>query len=148
MGRSFESIRQGVQRIADHWSRSSRALRKEDQRYGEEIVKLVKMHSSEAFIACDDPLEAAVFSTLVETLKRQDKIESRMREDAERLIPGKNIIESYWCTQENSMVNLSDGTISDLVLTPCRKGKCAVWRDGECTHIRRSWKPGQATGVQ
>jgi len=81
MGRSFESIRQGVQRIADHWARSSRALKKEDQQYGEEIVRLVKTHSSEAFIACDDPLEAAVFSALVETLKRQDQIESRMRKD-------------------------------------------------------------------
>jgi hypothetical protein len=85
MGRSFESVRQGVRRIADHWARSSRALKKEDQTYGEEIVKLVKMHSSEAFIACDDPLEAAVFSALVETLKRQDLIESRMKKDIDHL---------------------------------------------------------------
>jgi hypothetical protein len=85
MGRSFESARQGVRRIADHWARSSRALKKEDQQYGEEIVKLVKMHSSEAFIACDDPLEAAVFSALVEMLKRQDIIESRMRKDIDHL---------------------------------------------------------------
>jgi hypothetical protein len=85
MGRSFESVRQGVRRIADHWARSSRALKKEDQPYGEEIVKLVKMHSSEAFIACDDPLEAAVFSALVETLKRQDLIESRMKKDIDHL---------------------------------------------------------------
>jgi len=85
MGRSFESVRQGVRRIADHWARSSRALKKEDQQYGEEIVKLVKMHSSESFIACDDPLEAAVFSALVEMLKRQDIIESRMRKDIDHL---------------------------------------------------------------
>jgi len=32
----------------------------------------------------DDPLEAAVFSVLVETLKRQDQIESCMREDVDR----------------------------------------------------------------
>jgi hypothetical protein len=140
MGRSFESIRLGVQRIADHWGRSSRALKKEDQKYGEEIVKLVKMHSSEAFIACDDPLEAAVFSALVETLKRQDKIESRMREGRELSIPEEKIRESYWCAHENPDINLSDGTLSDLVLTPCKRGKCAVWREGECTHIRRAWK--------
>jgi hypothetical protein len=85
MGRSFESVRQGVRPIADHWARSSRALKKEDQSYGEEIVKLVKMHSSEAFIACEDPLEAAVFSTLVEILKRQDQMESRMRKNMNRL---------------------------------------------------------------
>jgi hypothetical protein len=73
MGRSFESVRQGVTSIADRWARSSRALKKEDQKYGEILVKLAKMHSSEAFIACDDPLEAVVFSVLVEMIKRQEK---------------------------------------------------------------------------
>jgi hypothetical protein len=29
-------------------------------------------HASEAFIACDDPLEAAVFSVLVEMIKCQE----------------------------------------------------------------------------
>ena len=73
MGRSFESVRQGMTRIADSWARSSRALKKDDQQYGEKLVELAKMHSSEAFIACDDPLEAAVFSVLVEMIKRQEK---------------------------------------------------------------------------
>ena len=72
MGRSFESVRQGVKSIADRWARSTRVLKKEDQQYGENLVKLAKMHSSEAFIACDDPLEAAVFSVLVEIIKRQE----------------------------------------------------------------------------
>jgi len=76
MGRSFESVRQGVKNIADRWARSSRALKKEDQQYGEKLVELAKKHSSEAFVGCDDPLEAAVFSALVEMLKRQDEIES------------------------------------------------------------------------
>jgi hypothetical protein len=84
MGRSFESVRQGVKSIADRWARSSRALKKEDQQYGVKLVELAKKHSSEAFIACDDPLEAAVFSVLVETLKRQDQVEARMREDVDR----------------------------------------------------------------
>jgi len=84
MGRSFESVRQGVKSIADRWARSSRALKKEDRQYGEKLVELAKKHSSEAFIACDDPLEAAVFSVLVETLKRQDQVEARMREDVDR----------------------------------------------------------------
>ena len=83
MGRSFESVRQGVKRIADCWARSSRALKKEDQQYGEKLGELAKKHSSEAFIACVDPLEAEVFSALVETLKRQDEIESRLREDVD-----------------------------------------------------------------
>jgi hypothetical protein len=81
MGRSFESVRQGVKRIADRWARSSRALKKEDQQYGEKLAEMAKKHSSEAFIACNDPLEAAVFSVLVETLKRQDQIESHLKND-------------------------------------------------------------------
>jgi hypothetical protein len=74
MGRSFESVRQGVKNITDHWARSSRALKKEDQQYGNQLAELAKMHSSEAFSGCDDPLEAAVFSVLVEMIKRQDEI--------------------------------------------------------------------------
>ena len=80
MGRSFESVRQGVKSIADRWARSSRALKKEDHQYGEKLVELAKKHASEAFMACDDPLEAAVFSALVEMIKRQDRIESHLRE--------------------------------------------------------------------
>jgi hypothetical protein len=83
MGRSFESVRQGVKRIADRCARSSRALKKEDQQYGKKLVELAKKHSSEAFIGCDDPLEAAVFSALVETIKRQDQIESLLRENVD-----------------------------------------------------------------
>ena len=84
MGRSFESVRQGVKQVADRWARSARALKKEDQHYGTRLAELAKKHSSEAFMACDDPLEAAVFSALVEMLKRQDQIESRLREDVAR----------------------------------------------------------------
>jgi hypothetical protein len=84
MGRSFESGRQGVKRIADRWARSSRALKKEDQQYGERLVEMAKKHSSEAFIACDDPLDAAVFSVLVATIKRQDLIELHLRKDGDR----------------------------------------------------------------
>ena len=46
-------------------------------------------------------------------------------------------MEYYWCCQKNSDVNLNDGSISDPVIIPCRKGECVVWRDGECTHIRK-----------
>jgi len=78
MGRTFPSLRQGVNNVADRWARSSKALRKEDREYGDELVKLAKSHSSEAFVACDDPLEAATFSTMVEILKRQKKLEEQV----------------------------------------------------------------------
>jgi hypothetical protein len=72
MGRTFESVRPGVNQIADRWARSSRFLRKEDLRYGEKLAKLAKMHSSEAFIGCDDAFEAVLFSVLIEMIKRQE----------------------------------------------------------------------------
>jgi hypothetical protein len=84
MGRTFPSIRQGVNSTADRWARSARWLKREDQKYGEELVKLAKTHSSEAFAACDDPLEAVVFSALVEIIKRQDKFEDDMKKKVDR----------------------------------------------------------------
>ena len=57
------------------------ALKREDQIYGQKLAEKVKKHSSEAFYALNDPLEAAVFSVLVEMLKvrlvgaKMDKIE-------------------------------------------------------------------------
>jgi hypothetical protein len=72
-GRSFESVRQGVKSTADRWARSSRALKEKDRPYGEKLVRLAQRHSSEAFYGCDDPLEAAVFSVLVELIREQDQ---------------------------------------------------------------------------
>jgi hypothetical protein len=79
-GRSFASVRQGVKSTADHWARSSRALKKDDQPYGEKLVELAKRHASEAFYGCDDPLEAAVFSVLVEMIKKQEQQEQDQKE--------------------------------------------------------------------
>ena len=69
MGRSFESVRIGVKDVSARWLKASRALKKEDQIYGQRLAEMVKKHSSEAFYAFDDPLEAAVFSVLVEMMK-------------------------------------------------------------------------------
>ena len=76
MGRSFESVRQGVNNIVDRWERSARALKREDQQYAQIVVDLARKHSSEAFVACNDPLEAAVFSALIELVKRQEQSRS------------------------------------------------------------------------
>ncbi|MDD1691550.1 MAG: hypothetical protein LUQ66_12940 [Methanoregula sp.] len=69
--------------ISERWARSSKALKREDQPYGERLANLAKKHSSEAFIACNDPLEAATFSVLVEVLKRQDRLEAEARGDVD-----------------------------------------------------------------
>jgi hypothetical protein len=71
MGRSFESVRMGVKEVSDRWLKASRARRKEDQVYGQMLAEMVKKHSSEAFYALDDPLEAAIFSALIELIKER-----------------------------------------------------------------------------
>ena len=75
MGRSFESIRMGVKDVSARWLKASKALKKEDQVYGQKLAEMSKKHSSEAFYALDDPLEAAVFSVLLELVKEMDKNE-------------------------------------------------------------------------
>ncbi len=78
MGRSFESVRMGVKDVSARWLKASRALKKEDQVYGQMIAEMAKKHSSEAFYCLDDdPLEAAVFSVLVEMMKERDQAIAR-----------------------------------------------------------------------
>lgn len=66
-------MRMGVNDVAARWLKASRALKKEDQIYGQMLAEIAKKHSSEAFYALDDPLEAAVFSVLVEMMKGEIK---------------------------------------------------------------------------
>lgn len=77
MGRSFESIRMGVKDVSARWLKASKALKEEDQIYGQMLAEMAKTQSSEAFYALDDPLEAAVFSAPVEMRReragRQEK---------------------------------------------------------------------------
>ncbi len=73
MGRSFESVRMVVKDVSARWLKASKALKKEDQVYGQKLSEMAKKHTSEAFYALDDPIEAAVFSVLVELVKEMDK---------------------------------------------------------------------------
>ncbi|MFA4876105.1 MAG: hypothetical protein WC586_01720 [Methanoregula sp.] len=72
MGRSVESVRQGVNTIAARWARSARTspggVR---QACGEKLTELAKSHASEAFYVCDDALEAALFSAFAEVVRHQ-----------------------------------------------------------------------------
>lgn len=69
MGRSFESVRMGVRDLAARWERAARRLPEPDRKYASRLVAMAKRHSSEAFYAFDDPLEAAFFSIAIELLK-------------------------------------------------------------------------------
>lgn len=68
----------GVKEVSARWLKASRALKKEDQIYGQRLAEMAKMHSSEGFYAFDDPLEAAVFSVLVELMRELAKDENKL----------------------------------------------------------------------
>ncbi len=82
MGRSFESVRMGVKEVSARWLKASQAVKKEDQVYAQQLAEMAKKHSSEAFYALDDPLEATVFSVLVEMMKELDEEERAGREES------------------------------------------------------------------
>jgi hypothetical protein len=64
MGRSFLSVRQGVNLIAERWERSAKKWKR-----GKEMAGLAKRYASESFMGCNDPLEGALFSAMVESRK-------------------------------------------------------------------------------
>jgi hypothetical protein len=68
------SIRQGVKALAERWVRSPRSAGQEDRDGTQQVVAAAKKHASEAFYGCDDPLEAAVFSALVEIARHRAEI--------------------------------------------------------------------------
>ena len=63
----------GGKDVSQRWLKASKALKKEDQVYGQRLAEMAKKHFSEAFYALEDPLEAAVFSVLVELLRELEK---------------------------------------------------------------------------
>jgi hypothetical protein len=73
MGRSLISVRMGVKAIADRWLRVAGYAEEEDASSLRMLASMAKRHSSEAFYAFDDPLEAALYSVLIELLKEQER---------------------------------------------------------------------------
>ena len=67
MGRSFVSVRQGVNSIADRWERASKRYP-----YSKRGVQIAKSYSSEGFVGCNDPLESVLFSIGVEMQKERN----------------------------------------------------------------------------
>ena len=84
MGRSFESVRMGAKDVADRWLKARRAMKAEDQVYAVKLAGMAKKHSSEAFYTFNDPLEAAVFSVLLEMMKEIKELEVRKNTESLR----------------------------------------------------------------
>ncbi len=62
-----------VKEVSTRWLKASKALKKEDQIYGQMIAEMAKKHSREAFYTLDEPLESAVFSVRVEVMRKENK---------------------------------------------------------------------------
>jgi hypothetical protein len=56
----------GDKDVSARWLMASQALKKEDRVYGQKVAEMAKKHFCGAFYERDDPMEAAVFSMLVE----------------------------------------------------------------------------------
>lgn len=80
MGRTMPSVRMEVKKIAERWTAVKKALKKEDQESAYKLAAMAKKHSSETFYLFDDPLEAAVFSVLLEMHKRMDEMEQKQKQ--------------------------------------------------------------------
>jgi hypothetical protein len=64
MGRSYQSVRQGVNSIAGRWERASKKYR-----YGKRVVQAARRYPGEGFVGCNDPLESVLFPIGVEMQK-------------------------------------------------------------------------------
>ncbi|MEM2086130.1 MAG: hypothetical protein QXF06_01840 [Archaeoglobaceae archaeon] len=91
MGRSVPSVRMEVKEIAERWLKTARAMKKEEKIYAEMLAEMVKRHSSEVFYSFEDPLEAAIFSVLVEILKRLDELEKENVDSGLLFKTGQNL---------------------------------------------------------
>ena len=76
MGRSCVSVRLGVRSLAERWEMVAKRMDQKNKAPAEQLIHLAKRHSSEAFFGCDNPLEAMIFSALVEMGQSQEIIDA------------------------------------------------------------------------
>ena len=68
--------REDLHETADRWLRARRALPAADQPHAERLAEMIRVHATDRLVAIGDPLEAAVFSLLIELVKEQTAGES------------------------------------------------------------------------
>jgi hypothetical protein len=66
--------------VADRWVRAKRALKAGDQKYADRLADMIRAHSGERIAPIRDPLEAAVFSLLVELVKEEEYLRDLCQE--------------------------------------------------------------------
>jgi hypothetical protein len=63
--------REDLHQTADRWLRARRAVPAADQPHVERLATMIRAHATDRLAAIDDPLEAAMFSLLIEMVKEQ-----------------------------------------------------------------------------
>jgi len=64
-----------AEEVAGRWRRAARCMDRGDRHHAERLAEMAKKHASEGFFAFDDPLEAAVYSVLIEILKELEHVD-------------------------------------------------------------------------
>jgi hypothetical protein len=67
LGRSFVSVQQGVNSIADRWERAA-----EKYTCGKRMARVARRCPGEGFMGCNDPMESVQFSFGVEMQKERE----------------------------------------------------------------------------
>ncbi len=69
--------REDMHQTADRWLRARRALPASDQPHAERLAEMIRVHAIHRLPAIEDPLEAAMFSLLIEMVKDQEQKEEK-----------------------------------------------------------------------
>jgi len=68
----------GVREILSRWERAARALPGKEREHALRVIAMARVHASECFYAFDDPLEAVLFSVLLEVAKEREEGRGRV----------------------------------------------------------------------
>lgn len=71
--------REDLHETADRWLRASRALSAVDRPYAEYLAAMIRSHATDRMPVIRDPLEAAVFSLLIELVKDRKSMSGNLR---------------------------------------------------------------------
>ena len=65
--------REDLHETADRWLRARRAVPAADQPHAERLAEMIRAHATDRLAAIEDPLEAAMFSLLLELVKEHQR---------------------------------------------------------------------------
>ncbi len=68
-------------KMADRWRRATRALKKEDQDYGNRLARILEDYPGNMSNRFDDPLEEAALVLCIGILKELERDDDRTRSD-------------------------------------------------------------------